>query len=105
MRPPHPRFRWPVLAVSVALVGLALPMTNAAATDARVVVAGSARLPANVSIVNTVITTSFDVTLTPRSTSALSAYIAGLSNTASPNYHHYLSTAQFAERFGATSSS
>lgn len=80
-------------------------MTNAAATDARVVVAGSARLPANVSIVNTVITTSFDVTLTPRSTSALSAYIAGLSNTASPNYHHYLSTAQFAERFGATSSS
>ena len=105
MRPPLPRVRWPVVAVSVALVGLALPMANAAATDARVVVAGSVPIPANVVIVNTVITTTFDVTLAPSSTTGLSDYIASLSNTASPNYHHYLTTAQFAQRFGATSSS
>jgi len=97
--------RWPVLAVSVALVGLALPTSNALATEARVVVAGTAPIPANVTVVNETITTSFDVTLSPRSPAVLAGYIASLSNTASPNFHHYLTTADFAQRFGASPSS
>jgi subtilase family serine protease len=104
MRRPSPRFRWPVLAVSVALVGLALPMANAVASEARAVVASSAPIPANVTVVNQAITTSFDVTLAPRSVTGLSNYISSLSNTASPNYRHFLTTAEFAQRFGATAS-
>jgi len=96
--------RWPILAVSVALVGLALP-TNALAIEARVVVAGTAPIPANVTVVNRTFTTSFDVTLSPRSRAGLASYIASLSNTASPNFHHYLTTAEFAQRFGASPSS
>jgi subtilase family serine protease len=105
MRRESPRLRWLIVATCVALVGLALPMSSAVATEARVVVAGAAPIPANVTVVNRSITTAFDVTLSPRSTRALSAYIASLSNTASPNYRHYLTTAQFARRFGASSAS
>ena len=54
----------------------------------------------NVTVVNKTITTTFDVTLAPRSSVGLTTYIASLSDTASPNFHHYLSTAQFAQRFG-----
>ena len=105
MRRESLHLRWTVLAVSVALVGLALPTTNALATEARVVVAGPAPIPANVTVVNRTITTSFDVTLSPRSPAGLARYIASLSNTASPNFHHYLTTADFAQRFGASPSS
>jgi subtilase family serine protease len=80
-------------------------MTSAVATEARVVVAGVAPLPSNVTVVRAPITTTFDVTLAPRSTSGLADYIASLSDTASPIYRHFLSTAQFANRFGATTSS
>ena len=105
MRREYPHLRWPLLAVSVALVGLALPTTNALATEARVVVAGTAPIPANVTVVNRTFTTSFDVTLSPRSPAALARYIASLSSAASPNFHHYLTTADFAQRFGASPSS
>lgn len=105
MRHPRLRFRWPILAVCVALVGLALPTSDALASSARVTVAGVAALPANVAIVDRSFTTSFDVTLQPRSPAALAGFIASLSNTASPNYRHYLTTSQFARRFGATTSS
>ena len=36
---------------------------------------------------------------------ALASFIESLSNTASPNYHHYLTPLEFAQRFGATSAS
>jgi subtilase family serine protease len=78
---------------------------NAAATEARVVVAGSAPVPTNVTVVPTAMTTTFDVTLTPRSSTGLANYISSLSDTASANYRHYLTTAQFAQRFGASASS
>jgi subtilase family serine protease len=93
------------VAASVTLVALALPSPNASATEARVVVAGSAPVPANVTVVHRTITTSFDVTLAPRGSATLADYIASLSDTASANYHHYLSTDQFAQRFGASASS
>jgi subtilase family serine protease len=105
MRRDSLRLRWPILAITVALVGLALPTMNAAATDARVVVAGSAPVPTNVTVVHKAITTTFDVTLTPRGSTGLANYIASLSDTASANYRHYLTTAQFARRFGASATS
>ena len=105
MRRQSPRLRWPLMAVSVALVGLALPSMNASATEARVVVAGTAPVPANVTVIHQAITTSFDVTLAPRSSTKLTNYISSLSDTASPNYHDYLSTDQFAQRFGASQAS
>ena len=51
------------------------------------------------------ITTSFDVTLAPRDETGLTNYIASLSDTASSNYHHYLTPRQFAQRYGASASS
>jgi subtilase family serine protease len=99
------RLRWPVLAVSVALVALALPTSSALATEARVVVAGVEPIPANVTIVNQTITTTFDVTLAPRHGAGLANFIASLSDTASPNFQHYLTPVSFAQRYGASSSS
>ena len=103
MRRDSPRSRWPALAVSAALVGLALP-TSALGTEARVVVAGVAPIPANVTVVNQTITTNFDVTLAPRHATGLTNFIASLSDTASPNFHHYLTPASFAQRYGASAS-
>ncbi|MGB8195516.1 MAG: protease pro-enzyme activation domain-containing protein [Acidimicrobiales bacterium] len=103
-RAPHP-VRWPLLAVSVALVALALPATNALAAQARVVVAGVAPVPASDTVVNTAITTSFDVTLSPRDERGLTSYIASLSNTASPDFHRYLTPSQFAASYGASAAS
>lgn len=99
------RLRWPLVACSVALVALALPVLNAGAAEARVVVAGSAPVPANVTVVHQGITTAFDVTLAPRDETGLTNYIASLSDTASSNYHHYLTPRQFAQRYGASASS
>jgi len=104
MRRESLRSRWPVLAVSAALVGLALP-TSALATEARVVIAGASPIPANVKVVNQTITTTFDVTLTPRHAIGLTTFIASLSNTASPNFHQYLAPVSFAQRYGASASS
>jgi len=42
------------------------------------------------------------VALTPRDPAALAAYASGVSTPGSPQYHHYLSVAQFARRFGPT---
>jgi len=79
MRRDSLRLRWPIMAIAVALVALALPTMNAAATEARVVVAGSAPVPTNVTVVPTAMTTTFDVTLTPRSSTGLANYISSLS--------------------------
>ena len=105
MRRESLRLRWPIMAIAVALVALALPTMNAAATEARVVVAGSAPVPTNVTVVHRAITTTFDVTLTPRRSTGLANYISSLSDTASANYRHYLTTSQFAQRFGASAAS
>jgi len=42
---------------------------------------------------------SFDLVLQPQQ-AALNSYLAELTNPASPNYRHFLTTAQFAKRFG-----
>ncbi len=99
------RLRWPILAAGVTLVALALPTTNALASQARVVVAGVAPVPATDTVVNKVITTTFALTLRPHDASGLTSFIASLSDTASQNYRHFLTPAEFAQRFGASRAS
>jgi subtilase family serine protease len=105
MRRQTPKLRWPALILGVTLLCVALPATSAVATQPRITVAGAAPVPAQDTIVNKTITTSFDVTLAPRDASGLSSFIASLSNTASPNFQRFLTPGQFAQRFGATASS
>jgi subtilase family serine protease len=99
--------RGAVAAVAVSLVALALPLASlsANASEARIVVAGLTPVPTSDAIIHRAITTSFDLALTQRHPAALSAYITSLSNTGSANYHHYLTPAQYAERYGAPASS
>lgn len=99
------KLRWPVAAVALALLSAALPATSALATQPRITVVRAVPVPSQDTIVHKTITTSFDVTLAPRDASGLSSFIASLSNTASPNYGHFLTPGQFAKRYGATSTS
>ena len=98
------RFILPAAAISVAMVALMLPSTSATAVQPRVVVAGAEPIPANYSVVQVAISTTFDIALAQPDPIGESQFIASLSNRASANYHHYLTTAQFASRFGASTS-
>ena len=49
-------------------------------------------------------TTTFEVALPLQNQSALPSFIASLSDRTSPNYHHYLTPAQFAAQFGPSTS-
>ena len=89
-----------------ALIVLPLPVTAlvASASQPRLSVAGLSPVPTRDTVVNKVITTSFDLALTQPHRTELSSFIADLSNPASPNYRHFLTPAQYARRFGATAS-
>jgi subtilase family serine protease len=100
-RESHRRF-WPLLAATVTLAAFTLPAASATASGPRIVVASASPIPSGDTVVNQAVATSFDVVLVQPDQAALSSYIASLSNTASTNYHHYLTTAQFAQRFGAS---
>jgi kumamolisin len=102
MRRRYPRALWPLLALCAALVALALPVTSAQASEARVEVVNPGTIPSGDTIVSTPITASFDVALAQPHAAALTAFIASLSDTASPNYRDFLTPTQFAQRFGAT---
>ncbi len=99
------RSRWILLAFSATLVGLALPATTLAAnaSEPRVLVAGLAPTPTRDVVVNRSITTSFDLALAQTHRGALTSFITSLSDTASPNYHRFLTPSQYAARFGASS--
>ncbi len=92
------------LVVALSVLALALPVTalSAGAAQPRVVVAGVTPLPSGVQVVNTVITTSFDLALTEPHQAALTSFLASLSDTASANYHHFLTPTTYAKRFGAS---
>lgn len=101
------RRRWRPVVLCSALVALALPLsaTATSASESRVVVSGVSPLPSGVVVVNRVITTSFDLALKVTNQAALTSFIASLSNSASANYHHYLTPTQYAKQFGATRTS
>jgi subtilase family serine protease len=93
-----------VVALAASLVVLALPVavTNAGASEARVDVAGLAATPTHDAIVHRTITTTFDLALASAHARALSSFLTSLDDTASTQYHHFLTPAAFARRFGAT---
>jgi subtilase family serine protease len=103
---PRPRARrpWRLVVIAVALVALPLPLTTlvAGASAPRISVAGLAPVPTKDVVVNKVITTTFDLALRQQHQSELSSFIASLSNTASSNYHHFLTPQEYAQRFGAS---
>jgi hypothetical protein len=105
MRRQSLKLRWPALVLGLALLGLGLPATSAVASQPRITVASAVPIPAQDTIVNKTITTSFEVTLAPRNASGLSTFIASLSDTASANFHRFLTPQEFARRYGAAQSS
>lgn len=103
MRPRVKRTLASLTALSAALLAVSMPASTGSASEPRVVVVGSSPIPAGDVVVNAPITTTFDVALYQDKLTALNAFIANLSNPASPDYRHYLTTSQFAQRFGASS--
>ena len=99
-----PRSPWSIVTLSAALCALSLP-TWAQASELRVTVASPAPIPPNYAVVMTPMITSFDIVLHQPHQGALQNFIRSLSDTASANYHRYLSTTQFADAFGATNAS
>lgn len=100
----RPSRRISALALGAALVSLGLPGLSASALSARVAVAHAAPIPAGDAVVTTPLTTTFDVVLAQPRQAALTAFLAELSDPASPNYRHFLTTRQFARDFGAPAS-
>ena len=101
MRPSRP-FQLGVLALSVSLGALTLVAAPVVASEPRVVVANPTPLPPKDTVVSRTITTSFDLQLTQRNASSLAGYIANLYNSASPDYHHFLTPESYARLFGAS---
>ena len=85
-----------------SLLALTLVSTPALASEPRVVVAHAVALPTQDTVVNQAITTSFDVTLAQQNASSLQTFLSSLYDTASANYHHFLTPTSFAEKFGAS---
>jgi len=96
------RLLLPAVALCLALVALMLPAVSATAAQPRVQVASGAPIPETFSVVPLTINTTFDIALAQPNKQALSDYIASLSDPASPNFRHFLTTQQFAQQFGAT---
>ncbi len=92
------------MALAAALVVLALPAVTSAAgaSGARVDVAGLAPSPTSDTVLHRVITTTFDLALASPHASDLTSFLANLDDPASPDFHHFLTPAEYARRFGAS---
>jgi subtilase family serine protease len=101
------RRRWRAVAVAATLVVLPLPVTAlvASASQPRLSVSGLSPVPTRDTVVNKVITTSFDLALSQPHQAQLSSFIANLSNPASPNYQRFLTPSQYARHYGASAAS
>ncbi len=91
-------------ALVTAAAALGLTSATGASPGPRQVVAPGAPAPAGAAVVRGATTASFDVMMAPRDPAALTAFLAGLSDPASPDYRHFLTPHQFATRFGASES-
>jgi subtilase family serine protease len=91
-------------AACAAIVAL-VAASGAAASAGQVRVGAAAVRPAGSAVVGALAaTTPLDVTvaLNPRDPAALQAYATAVSTPGSPDYHQFLSVAQFRQRFGPT---
>jgi subtilase family serine protease len=100
----RPSRRATACALSAAVVLLGLTTLDAGALAPRVAMTSPAPVPAGDRVVATPITTTFDVVLAQPRHDALTAFLAGLTNPASVEYRHFLTTRQFAREFGAPAS-
>lgn len=96
------RRSWPLAALVLALGAATLPAASAHAADPRVVVAGATPIPHGDVVVNTPITATFDVVVARANAAALSSFLTDLYRPGSPSYRHFLTTTQFAQRYGAS---
>lgn len=97
--------RSPALTLAALVVSLGattLPSLSARALEPRVVVATTTPIPRGDVVVTTPMRATFDLVLARRDTAALSHFLTDLYRPGSATYHHFLSTAQFARRFGAS---
>lgn len=99
---PRSRALRSAVAVVALAVSFVVPSTAVFAVQSRVVVATPGAVPRADVIVPGSIATHFDVVLHQRNAGALSGFLASLYTHGSANYHHFLTPAAFARRFGAT---
>lgn len=97
-------------ALVAAICILAGPVASASATGGarpgrRVRIGSAPHLPAGTRAVAGAVRVNslqISVALTPRDPAAMAQYAAAVSDPASPDYHHYLTTAEFRSRFAPT---
>ncbi len=94
-----------LVAAVVSLGATTLPALSARALEPRVVVAATSPIPRGDVVVSAPLRTSFDLVLARRDNAALSSFLSDLYRVGSPTYHHFLTTAQFAQHFGASTAS
>ena len=91
-----------ILAAAAALgMGALVAPASARASEPRIAVAQPIPLPRGAQPVNGTMRTSFDVVLAQPRAAALRTFLREVSDPSSPQYRHFLTTAQFAARFGA----
>src|SRR5258708_37027456 len=97
-------FGWACLC-GVAAAAVAVPASSSAGPQPRVRVGSTPPLARSAAVVGTLPATvplHVAVTLNPSDPAGLAAYAQAVSTPGSSVYHQYLTTAQFADRFGAT---
>ena len=98
-------FRRGLVPAAIALLGTALAVVPASVAQAGTVRVGRAPSvdPAFSALgaLDPASTLQAEVALTPQDPAALQAYASAVATPGSPDYHQYLTTAQFAARFGA----
>ncbi|HVB19524.1 MAG TPA: protease pro-enzyme activation domain-containing protein [Acidimicrobiales bacterium] len=105
MRPPSRSLRWLSAALAAGTLALAFPTTNAYPLSNRVAVANATKLSVGDVVVKQNVPANFDLVMRQPHESELTSFLASLYDSASANYHHFLTPSDFARRFGASSAS
>ena len=91
-------------ATTLALTALGLPLTHKAdAAQPRLRVAGAIAIPRGATVLHGAHQSSFDLVLASKNATGEAAFLRAVTTVGSPEYHHFLTPAAFAQRFGAPS--
>jgi subtilase family serine protease len=94
-----------VVGLAVLVAPVAVGVGGASAATPRVDVGSATRLPAQsqvIGLLSSAAKLQLTIALTPRNASQMTAMANAVSTPGSPLFRHYLSVAQFAQRFGAS---
>ena len=105
MRPHSRSLRWLSAAVAAGTLALAFPTTSAYPLSSRVAVANATKLSVGDVVVKQSVPANFDLVMRLPHESELTSFLASLYDSASANYHHFLTPRDFARRYGASSAS